>query len=124
MTTNSLAFRLFATAVAWTLLALPIAGAIIYSLYRQEVDRYLLDELESTKLHGEVANNLIADFSIETFYSWAFEQLTFRVLTRYYEEVGKDVLQAFVDGVRSGSVRGCLEVIVSRVVHRLSEISG
>ena len=34
MTTNSLAFRLFATAVAWTLLALPIAGAIIYSLYR------------------------------------------------------------------------------------------
>ena len=38
MTTNSLAFRLFATAVAWTLLALPIAGTIIYSLYRQEVD--------------------------------------------------------------------------------------
>ena len=38
MTTSSLAFRLFATAVAWTLLALPIAGAIIYSLYRQEVD--------------------------------------------------------------------------------------
>ena len=34
MTTNSLAFRLFATAAAWTLLALPIAGAIIYSLYR------------------------------------------------------------------------------------------
>ena len=34
MTTNSLAFRLFATAAAWTLLVLPIAGAIIYSLYR------------------------------------------------------------------------------------------
>jgi hypothetical protein len=97
--------------------------ANIRVLYRQEVDRYLLDELESSRLHGEVANNLIADFSIETFYSWAFEQLTFRVLTRYYEEVGKDVLQSFLDGVRSGSVRGCLEVIVSRVVHRLSEIS-
>ena len=38
MTTNSLAFRLFATAAAWTLLVLPIAGAIIYSLYRQEVE--------------------------------------------------------------------------------------
>ena len=38
MTTNSLAFRLFATAAAWNLLVLPIAGAIIYSLYRQEVD--------------------------------------------------------------------------------------
>jgi hypothetical protein len=32
MTTNSLAFRLFATAVAWTLLALPIAGAIMQSV--------------------------------------------------------------------------------------------
>ena len=45
MTTNSLAIRLFASAVARTLLALPIAGAIIYSLYRQEVetrfDRYI-----------------------------------------------------------------------------------
>src|ERR1700682_1086591 len=37
MTINSLAFRLSATAAAWNLLVLPIAGAIIYSLYRQEV---------------------------------------------------------------------------------------
>ena len=37
MTTNSLAFRLFATAAVWNLLVLPIAGAIIYSLYHQEV---------------------------------------------------------------------------------------
>lgn len=37
MRVNSLAFRLFATAAAWTLLVLPIAGLIIYSLYRQEV---------------------------------------------------------------------------------------
>lgn len=38
MRTNSLAFRLFATAVAWVLLVLPIAGFLIYSLYRQEVE--------------------------------------------------------------------------------------
>jgi signal transduction histidine kinase len=38
MRTNSLAFRLFATAAAWTLMVLPIAGAIIYSLYREEVE--------------------------------------------------------------------------------------
>jgi signal transduction histidine kinase len=38
MKTNSLAFRLFATAAAWVLLVLPVAGAIIYSLYRQEVE--------------------------------------------------------------------------------------
>ena len=38
MKTNSLAFRLFATAAAWVLLVLPVAGAIIYSLYRTEVE--------------------------------------------------------------------------------------
>ena len=34
---NSLAFRLFTTAAAWTLLVLPIAGFIIYGLYREDV---------------------------------------------------------------------------------------
>ncbi|MEI9900785.1 MAG: hypothetical protein WDN31_12415 [Hyphomicrobium sp.] len=34
---NSLAFRLFATAATWTLLVLPIAGFIIYRLYREDV---------------------------------------------------------------------------------------
>jgi signal transduction histidine kinase len=38
MRTNSLAFRLFATAAAWVLLVLPVAGTIIYSLYREEVE--------------------------------------------------------------------------------------
>jgi signal transduction histidine kinase len=38
MRTNSLAFRLFATAAAWTILVLPVAGAIIYSLYKQEIE--------------------------------------------------------------------------------------
>src|SRR5262245_39436261 len=38
MRLDSLAFRLFATAALWTLLALPLAGVIILSLYRQEVD--------------------------------------------------------------------------------------
>ncbi len=37
MTLNSLAFRLFTTAVAWTLVVLPLAGVLIYSLYRTEI---------------------------------------------------------------------------------------
>jgi signal transduction histidine kinase len=37
MRRNSLAFRLFATSVAWTLLVLPLAGYLIYSLYRNDV---------------------------------------------------------------------------------------
>lgn len=38
MRLNSLAFRLFATAAVSTMLILPIAGLIIYSVYRQEVE--------------------------------------------------------------------------------------
>ncbi len=34
---NSLAFRLFATSAAWTVLVLPLAGIIIYRLYREDV---------------------------------------------------------------------------------------
>lgn len=37
MTLNSVAFRLFATSVAWTLLVLPLAGWLILSLYRADV---------------------------------------------------------------------------------------
>ncbi len=37
MTFNSLAFRLFATSAAWVLLVLPIAGVIIYRLYRDDL---------------------------------------------------------------------------------------
>jgi signal transduction histidine kinase len=37
MTLNSLAFRLFATAAAWTLVFLPLAGFLIYSVYRADI---------------------------------------------------------------------------------------
>ncbi|HRN83407.1 MAG TPA: ATP-binding protein [Hyphomicrobium sp.] len=37
MKLKSLAFRLFATSAVWTLLVLPIAGLIIYELYRDDV---------------------------------------------------------------------------------------
>lgn len=37
MTFNSLAFRMFVTSAMWTLLALPLAGLLIYSLYREDV---------------------------------------------------------------------------------------
>ena len=37
MRLNSLAFRLFATAAVWTMVALPLAGVLIFSLYSQEI---------------------------------------------------------------------------------------
>jgi signal transduction histidine kinase len=43
---NSLAFRLFATAAAWTLVVLPVAGLILHSLYRQEAQQAFDRRLE------------------------------------------------------------------------------
>lgn len=38
MRLNSLAFRLFATATAWVMIVLPLAGVIIYNMYRKDVE--------------------------------------------------------------------------------------
>ena len=47
MTLNSLAFRLFVIAAAWTLVVVPIAGLAIYSRYRQVVERSFDQRLTS-----------------------------------------------------------------------------
>ena len=39
MRLNSLAFRLFASAAAWTLVVLPVTAFILISLYREAVER-------------------------------------------------------------------------------------
>lgn len=58
MRLNSLAFRLFATSAAWTLLVLPIAGFIIYGLYRNDVQATFDGRLE--KLVNAVAVDSMA----------------------------------------------------------------
>ncbi|MGE0627349.1 MAG: ATP-binding protein [Hyphomicrobiaceae bacterium] len=50
MKLDSLAFRLFATAALWTLLALPLAGWVILSLYRQEVETSFDDRIKTLLL--------------------------------------------------------------------------
>ena len=50
MRLDSLAFRLFATALLWTVLALPVAGFIIHSLYRQEVEASFDERLKTLLL--------------------------------------------------------------------------
>ncbi len=47
MRLNSLAFRLFATALGWTMLVLPLAGFIIYSLYAQEAFQSFDDKIKT-----------------------------------------------------------------------------
>lgn len=50
---NSLAFRLFATSAAWVLLVLPIAGVIIYRIYRDDLQQSFDARLE--KLVNSIA---------------------------------------------------------------------
>ena len=38
---NSLAFRLFASAAAWTLVVLPVTAILLVSLYREAVEPLL-----------------------------------------------------------------------------------
>lgn len=53
MKLSSLAFRLFATSAAWTLLVLPIAGLIMYQLYRDDLQTSFDARLE--KLVNSIA---------------------------------------------------------------------
>ena len=63
MRLNSLAFRLFASAAAWTLVVLPVTAFILISLYRQAVERnfdarlnvYLTSLVASTTQGGATA---------------------------------------------------------------------
>ena len=47
MRLNSLEFRLFATALGWTMLVLPLAGFIIYSMYAQEAFQSFDDKIKT-----------------------------------------------------------------------------
>ncbi len=47
MRLNSLAFRLFATALGWTMVVLPIAGFIVYSMYAREVFQSFDDRIKT-----------------------------------------------------------------------------
>jgi hypothetical protein len=85
------------------------------------VDRFLLDELESPGLYEEVANQRMPQFSLATFFSWAFEQLMFQILTKYYTQAGGDVVRIFIECARSGSTGACLGAVVERMVGLVNE---
>jgi signal transduction histidine kinase len=59
MRLNSLAFRLFATAAAWTFLVLPVAGLVLYSLYRQEIEASFDERIRQllTIVHADSIDN-------------------------------------------------------------------
>ena len=70
MRTNSLAFRLFASAAAWTLVVLPVTAFLLISLYRQALERsfdarlgvYLTSLVASTSQEGGATPKEPTDF--------------------------------------------------------------
>jgi hypothetical protein len=87
-------------------------------LYRQQVDKYLLEVLENPEIYADVANKRDPDFRLSFFVSWAFEQLMFRCLVYYYDEVGRDLILSFRDAVRCHSYSDCVRTVLSEVVKR------
>ena len=85
--------------------------ANIRVLYRQQVDKYLLEGLENPELYGEVATKRNPDFRLSFFLSWAFEQLMFRCLVHYDQEIGSEFLQSFLDAARCKSPIECVRMI-------------
>ncbi|HEV3241836.1 MAG TPA: ATP-binding protein [Methyloceanibacter sp.] len=75
MRPNSLAFRLFASAAAWTLVVLPVAAVLLLSLYRHAVERsfdarlnvYLTSLIASTTAEGTSAPKAPANLGAPDF---------------------------------------------------------
>jgi signal transduction histidine kinase len=85
MRVNSLAFRLIATSAAWTLLVLPIAGFLIYRLYRNDVQEAFdggleklvnaiaLDAMNTTGSEPVAPNNRYEPLFEETHSGWYWQ---------------------------------------------------
>ena len=85
MRLNSLAFRLFASAAAWTLVVIPVAAILLISLYRQTVERsfdarlnvYLTSLVASTTAEGasypKAPSNLGAPIFTLPFSGWYWQ---------------------------------------------------
>jgi hypothetical protein len=92
-------------------------------LYRQHVDEYLWDELEHPGIYAQVITKKATISRLPFFLSWAFEQLTFRSLTYFYDEMGSECMQSLLDGARCRSTTKCVSTALSRVLKHLAKFS-
>lgn len=91
-------------------------------LYRQQVDKFLLEVLESAELYSQVANEGTPDFRLSFFFSWSFEQLMFRSLVYQYDDIGKEMLDSFWEAVhRSSSAQG-IRAVLSHLAKYVSAV--
>jgi len=106
-----------------------LTGTILQSLanirvlYRQQVDKYLLEVLENPEIYADVATKREPDFRLSFFVSWAFEQLMFRALVYYYDEMGKDLIVSFANSMRAHTPTQCVRIVLSTVVKQCAKLS-
>lgn len=89
--------------------------ANIRVLYTEETDKFLLDGLDDPDLYAEVVRRT-PKFELAKFFSWAFEQLMFRVLTRDYDKIGKEMLASIADGIGEPTAEKFLVSIIRRML--------
>jgi hypothetical protein len=94
--------------------------ANIRVLYRQQVDKYLLEVLESAELYSQIANERTPDFRLWFFFSWNFEQLMFRCLAYEYEGIGKVMLDSFWKALHRNSSKRGIRAALSHLVKYVS----
>jgi Trypsin-like peptidase domain/NACHT domain len=97
--------------------------ANIRVLYREQVDKYLLEVLESPELYAEIANERTPDFKLSFFFSWSFEQLMFRCFVSHYETMGSKVLDAFLDAVRGDSASAASRIVLAKLFNHVAGLS-
>jgi hypothetical protein len=96
--------------------------ANIRVLYRQQVDKYLLEVLESPELYSEIANERTPDFRLSFFFSWSFEQLIFRCLVYDYDAIGVQILESFWKGMHCKSSARGTRALLSHLFQYVSEL--
>lgn len=92
-------------------------------LYKSDVDRYLLDVLDDQRLFTEVTVKRRPSFSLAVFYSWTCEHLIFKLLTRYYDDVGCELLDVLAACFEQKTLGSATQLFISRLFKRLTELS-
>jgi hypothetical protein len=98
--------------------------ANIRVLYKQQIDRYIQEILEDPKIYSAVTLQVKPEFNLATFYSWTVEHLMFRLLTRYYEPLGREALEAIRRGCAEKTPVACMTAALRHMIARLPDFVG
>jgi hypothetical protein len=95
--------------------------ANIRVLYTEETDRFLLDSLDAPDLYAEVVRKT-PKFKLAVFLSWTFEHLLFLMVTRGYDKVGKEMLDAVREAIGKPTAEKFLVSIIRRMLIQIASL--